>query len=81
MVLPVSVLCCSLTLTPLTVDFHREEGFCNGLIKSKVFVPLLSVSAITPMGKLEATSRCDNVLLVGTATHYYTPPTLTHRPT
>ena len=47
-----------------------EEGFCNGLIKSKSFVPLLSRNAIkNPSNfnmnfeKLTETSRCDNVYL------------------
>jgi len=47
-----------------------EEGFCEGLAKSDVFVPLLSRAAINHptipwqnFGKLTAESRCDNVFL------------------
>ena len=47
-----------------------EAGFCEGLAKSDVFVPLLSRAAINHptiawqnFGKLTAESRCDNVFL------------------
>lgn len=41
-----------------------EQGFCEGLIKSKIFVPLLSKKAIkAPFESLKEDSRADNVLL------------------
>lgn len=47
-----------------------EEGFCNGLIKSKIFLPLLSRNALNNssyincnLSKLTKDSACDNVLL------------------
>jgi hypothetical protein len=40
-----------------------EEGFCEGLVNSRVFVPLLSVEALGSTNDLQADSRCDNVLL------------------
>jgi hypothetical protein len=47
-----------------------EEGFCDGLVKSRIFMPILSRNAINDPDKssqnfaqLEETSRCDNVLL------------------
>ena len=50
--------------------FDREEGFCEGLIKSRCFVALLSHGAIHHPSnprqnflQLTADSGCDNVLL------------------
>jgi hypothetical protein len=47
-----------------------EKGFCEGLVDSSIFVPLLSQSAINHpdkewqnFSKLQEDSRCDNVLL------------------
>lgn len=47
-----------------------NEGFCNGLIKSRIFVPIISRSSINHpsdakcnFSKLESNSSCDNVLL------------------
>ena len=40
-----------------------EEGFCDGLMKCKSFVPLLSRSALKGFEDLNEHSRCDNVLL------------------
>lgn len=47
-----------------------EEGFCAGLVKSRIFVPLLSRGAINHpdkdwqnFSKLTVASKCDNVLL------------------
>ena len=40
-----------------------EEGFADGLFSSRVFVPILSKSALARFATLEADSRCDNVLL------------------
>lgn len=47
-----------------------EEGFCNGLMKSCIFLPILSREAINSSTKpkccfanLKKDSRCDNVLL------------------
>ena len=40
-----------------------EEGFCDGLMKCRSFVPLLSRSAVKGFIDLNEHSRCDNVLL------------------
>jgi hypothetical protein len=40
-----------------------EEGFCKGLVKSRVFVPLLSRGACAALDHLGAASPCDNLLL------------------
>eukprot|EP01030_Chromulinospumella_sphaerica_P034287 gene34287-biopygen5045 len=41
-----------------------EEGFCNGLVKSRIFVPFLSKNALANFSTLEtSTPKCDNVLL------------------
>jgi serine/threonine protein kinase len=40
-----------------------EEGFCEGLMKCKSFVPLLSRAAVKGFQDLNEHSRCDNVLL------------------
>ena len=40
-----------------------EEGFCEGLIKSRAFVPLLSRAGLHTFEGLAETSQCDNVLL------------------
>ena len=41
-----------------------EEGFCDGLIKSRCFVPVISRAGIkTQFENLRDTSECDNVLL------------------
>ena len=40
-----------------------EEGFCDGLLKSKSFIPLLSREGIKGFSDLNEHSRCDNVLL------------------
>jgi hypothetical protein len=47
-----------------------EEGFCDGLVKSRIFVPILSRNAINHPNRpnqnfsmLKADSKCDNVLL------------------
>ncbi len=40
-----------------------DEGFCQGLIKSRAFLPLLSRGAYGPFERLAAGSPCDNVLL------------------
>lgn len=40
-----------------------EDGFCDGLVKSRIFVCLLSREAIKNFSSLESTSRVDNVLL------------------
>jgi serine/threonine protein kinase len=41
-----------------------EEGFCDGLVNSAVFIPLLSKQAIKERFEtLQETSYCDNVLL------------------
>ena len=40
-----------------------EDGFADGLFASSVFVPVLSKAALASFARLEAGSRCDNVLL------------------
>ena len=40
-----------------------EEGFCEGLIKSNAFVPLLSRDGLRNFESLTESSSCDNVLL------------------
>ena len=47
-----------------------EEGFCDGLLKSRIFLPILSRGAINHPDKswqnfsqLTTDSNCDNVLL------------------
>ena len=40
-----------------------EEGFCEGLIKSRAFVPLWSRGGLQNFEGLTESSRCDNVLL------------------
>ena len=40
-----------------------EEGFCEGLMKCKSFVPLLSRDGVKGFMDLNEHSRCDNVLL------------------
>ena len=40
-----------------------EEGFCDGLIKSRAFVALLSRGGLQNFDLLTESSRCDNVLL------------------
>ena len=40
-----------------------EDGFADGLFASSVFVPVLSKGALASFARLEAGSRCDNVLL------------------
>ena len=40
-----------------------EEGFCEGLIKSRAFVPLWSRGGLRNFESLTESSRCDNVLL------------------
>ena len=40
-----------------------EEGFCEGLIKSRAFVALLSRTGLQNFESLTESSRCDNVLL------------------
>ncbi len=40
-----------------------EEGFCDGLVKSRIFLPLLSKGVLSNFEKLRADSYCDNVLL------------------
>ena len=40
-----------------------EEGFCEGLIKSRAFVALLSRGGLQNFEGLTESSRCDNVLL------------------
>ena len=47
-----------------------EDGFCDGLLKSRIFLPILSRGAINHPDKswqnfsqLTADSNCDNVLL------------------
>ena len=47
-----------------------EDGFCDGLLKSRIFLPILSRGAINHPDKswqnfsqLTAESNCDNVLL------------------
>ena len=40
-----------------------EEGFCEGLIKSRAFVPLWSRGGLQNFQSLAESSRCDNVLL------------------
>eukprot|EP01030_Chromulinospumella_sphaerica_P034303 gene34303-biopygen7317 len=40
-----------------------EEGFCNGLVKSRIFVPFLSKQGLSNFSTLKATSPCDNVFL------------------
>ena len=40
-----------------------EEGFCEGLIKSRAFVPLWSRGGLQNFESLTESSRCDNVLL------------------
>lgn len=39
------------------------DGIANGLCGSDVFVPVLSRGALGPCAELEASSRCDNVVL------------------
>ena len=40
-----------------------EEGFCEGMMKSRSFVPLLSRRALANVENLHEGSSCDNVLL------------------
>ena len=40
-----------------------EEGFCEGLMKSRAFVPLLSRVGLQNFNDLTESSQCDNVLL------------------
>ena len=40
-----------------------EEGFCDGLVRSRIFIPLLSRGGLHNFTKLQADSNCDNVLL------------------
>ena len=40
-----------------------EEGFCEGMMKSRAFVPLLSRRALVNFEHLNEGSSCDNVLL------------------
>ena len=40
-----------------------EEGFCDGLVKSKCFVPLFSRGSSKNFMRLAVSSPCDNVLL------------------
>ena len=40
-----------------------EEGFCDGLVQSRVFVCLVSPAAFLGLEKLKGNSACDNVLL------------------
>ena len=40
-----------------------EDGFADSLFASSVFVPVLSKAALASFARLEAGSRCDNVLL------------------
>ena len=40
-----------------------EEGFCDGLVKSRCFLPLLSRGSSDNFTKLASSSPCDNVLL------------------
>ena len=40
-----------------------EDGFADGLFTSTVFVPVLSKAGLASFARLEAGSRCDNVLL------------------
>ena len=40
-----------------------EEGFCEGLIKSRAFVALLSRAGLQNLEQLTESSSCDNVLL------------------
>jgi serine/threonine protein kinase/ankyrin repeat protein len=40
-----------------------DEGFCNGLVQSRAFVPLLSRGALRSLPTLNAHSLCDSVLL------------------
>ena len=47
----------------LRVGVDWEEGFCEGLIKSKAFVALLSRAGLQNFEGLTESSSCDNVLL------------------
>lgn len=47
----------------LEVGKQWEEGFCQGLVQSKIFVPIVSKEGLQNMVQLEPDSRCDNVLL------------------
>ena len=49
--------------TCLRAGVDWEEGFCEGLIKSKAFAPLLSRSGLESFEGLTESSSCDNVLL------------------
>jgi hypothetical protein len=40
-----------------------EDGFCEGLMKSKIFLPLLSKDGLKAFESLLESSSCDNVLL------------------
>jgi ankyrin repeat protein/serine/threonine protein kinase len=40
-----------------------DEGFCDGLVQSRVFVPLLSRGALKTLPDITAEAPCDNVLL------------------
>ena len=40
-----------------------EKGFCNGLVNSRAFVPVLSSRALGSTASLKSDSRCDNVIL------------------
>jgi hypothetical protein len=69
-VIAVCVLCFRWDKKSLDPGVSWREGFCNGLVKSRIFMALLSREAINHptenrqnFSRLTTDSKCDNVLL------------------